>query len=169
MKRTNAAAPPDWRGGWRQSNFMRTTDFSSAPPIGQATAQFVGGTRFSGPLALIRLYRRWLPLVRRMQRSPGYRGHRVWYRFPFTLGTVAFFADKDALLAFARSPEHQAIMQWVMQPGNANGGFIRIYEVLPHGYSSGVWRAEPGHEMRAIERFTPLTGEAAGPLVGRRS
>jgi hypothetical protein len=50
-------------------------------------------------------------------------------------------------------------MRWVMQPGNARGGFIRFYEVLPHGYSSGIWRAEDS-EMRAIERFTPLSAEA---------
>src|SRR5436190_12593958 len=132
---------------------MRTTDFSSAPQIGQATAEFVGATRFAGPLAMVRLYQRWLPLLRRLKRSPGYRGHRVWYRFPFTLGTIAFFADRDALLAFARIPEHAELMRWVMEPGNARGGFIRIYEALPHGYSSGIWRAEPGQVMRAIERF----------------
>jgi hypothetical protein len=144
---------------------MRTTDFSAAPPIGQATAQFVGATSFRGPRALLSLYRRWRPMERRLRRSPGYRGHRVWYRFPFTFGTIAFFADRDALLAFARCPEHAALMRWVMQPGNAKGGFIRIYEALPHGYSSGVWRSEPGHAMQAIARFTPLHGEAQGPPV----
>ena len=56
-------------------------------------------------------------------------------------------------------------MRWVMEPGNARGGFIRIYEALPHGYSSGIWRAEPGQVMRAIERFTPIRGEAEPPLV----
>jgi hypothetical protein len=56
-------------------------------------------------------------------------------------------------------------MRWVMQPGNARGGFIRLYEAQPHGYSSGVWRAEPGQEMRAIDRFTPLSTEGQGPPV----
>lgn len=144
---------------------MRTTDFSRAPAVGQATAQFVGATRFTGPRALLHLSRLWFPMVRRMKRSPGYMGHKIWYRFPFTLGTIAFFSDKDALLAFARSPEHAAIMRWVMEPGNATGGFIRIYEVLPHGYSSGVWRAEPPGAMRAIDQFTPLMGEQHPPLV----
>jgi hypothetical protein len=144
---------------------MRTTDFSCAPDIGQATAQFVGATFFNGPLAMLRLYRRWRPMMRRLKRAPGYRGHRVWYRFPFTLGTIAFFADRDALLSFARSPEHAELMRWVMEPGNARGGFIRIYEALPQGYSSGVWRAEPGKLMKAIDRFTPLEGEEQGPLV----
>ena len=57
---------------------MRTTDFSRAPRIGQAGAQFVGATKFTGPLAFIGLVRRWFPLVRRMKRSAGYRGHRIW-------------------------------------------------------------------------------------------
>ena len=144
---------------------MRTTDFSHAPQIGQATAEFVGATRFRGPVSMVKLARRWYPMLAKLKRSPGYRGHRVWYRFPFTLGTIAFFADTDALLAFARSPEHHAIMRWVMEPGNARGGFIRVYEALPHGYSSGIWRAEPGQQMKAIDRFTPLQGEDQGPLV----
>jgi hypothetical protein len=144
---------------------MRTTDFSRAPAIGQATAQFVGGTRFAGPRALVGLLRRWQPMVRRLKRSPGYRGHQVWYRFPFTLGTVAFFADRESLLSFARCPEHAEIMRWVMEPGNARGGFIRFYEVVPHGYSSGVWRAEPPHAMQSIERFTSVGDEEQGPRV----
>jgi hypothetical protein len=121
---------------------MRTTDFSRAPDIGQAGAQFVGATNFR---------------------------HRVWFRFPFTFGTIAFFTDRDALLTFARCPEHARLMQWVMEPGNARGGFIRFWEVLPDGYSSGVWRAESPHEMKAIERFTHLEGENEPPLVAHRA
>jgi hypothetical protein len=105
-------------------------------------------------------------MVRQLKRSPGYKGHRVWYRFPFTLGTIAFFADKDALLSFARSPEHAAIMRWMMEPGNAKGGFIRIYEMLPHGYTSGVWRSDPPGAMQTIDRFIPLTGEEDRPSSG---
>jgi hypothetical protein len=144
---------------------MRTTDFSQAPDIAQATSQFVGATWFRNPIALFQLTQRWSALRKRMQAAPGYRGHRIWYRFPFTIGTIAFFADKEALLSFARTPEHAAIMKWVMSPGKAHGGFIRFYEVEPHGYSSGLWRAEEGHELKAIDRFTPLAGESQGPMV----
>lgn len=144
---------------------MRTTDFSCAPAIGQATAQFVGATHFTGPVQMYQLYRRWRFLVQRLKHSPGYCGHRVWYQFPCTLGTIAFFADREALLRFARSAEHASIMRWVMLPGHARGGFIRLYDVQPQGYSSGVWRAEPGHTMAAIDRFSPLAGEQQGPLV----
>ncbi len=148
---------------------MRTKDFSSAPDIGQATAEFVGATSFAGPISMLRLTRRWPVLVRKLQSAPGYCGHRVWYRFPFTLGTIAFFSDRESLLRFARSPEHAAIMRWVMRPGIAYGGFIRIYEANASGYSSGVWRAEPPKVMRHIDRFTPLPGESAGPAVGAKS
>jgi len=86
-----------------------------------------------GSLQLIALSRRWRYLVKRLKQSPGYRRHRIWYCFPLTLGTIAFFADRDALLTFVRSQEHASMMRWVIQPGNACGGFIRLYEVLPHG------------------------------------
>ena len=148
---------------------MRTTDFSRAPTIGQATAQFVGGTKFRHPFAMIGLYRRWRPMVRRMKKSTGYLGHRVWFGFPFTVGTIAFFADRDALLVFARTPEHARLMEWVMKPGNAHGGFIRLWEAQPNGYSSGVWRAEAPHELKAIDQYTPLTGETSPPLVADRA
>ena len=144
---------------------MRTTNFSCAPRIGQATAEFVGATHFNGPWAMLRLYRYWQPMVRRLRQWPGYCGHHIWYRFPFTLGTIAFFADRQAMLSFARTPEHATLMRWVMEPGNARGGFIRFYDALPDGYSSGIWRAEPGKLMRAIEQFTPLDGEVQVPYV----
>lgn len=146
---------------------MRTTDFSQAPSIGQANAMFVGATNFTGPRAMIRLYTLWRPLVRRLKRTPGYRGHRVWYRFPYTLGTMAFFADRPAMLRFARSPEHATIMRWVMESGNAHGGFIRLHDAQPSGYASGDWRAEE-QVMRSIEEFTPLPGEASGPAIPAR-
>src|SRR5579862_9058331 len=146
---------------------MRTTDFSRAPGFGQAGAMFVGATCFRGPLAMMQLYSFWRPMVRRLKASPGYCGHRVWYRFPFTLGTMAFFKDKKALLLFARSSEHAALMRWVMEPGNARGGFIRLLDAQPSGYSSGIWRTE-GNIMKAIETYTPVEGEAAGPPVPPR-
>jgi hypothetical protein len=143
---------------------MRTTDFSLAPDLGQANAEFVGGTNFTSLISLMELCTKWQALKKRLVKAPGYKGHRVWYRFPFVIGTIAFFADKDSLMAFARTPEHAEIMKWVMNPGKARGGFIRVYEALPHGYSSGVWRAE-GNEMKAIENFSPLTSEGDGPPV----
>ena len=143
---------------------MRTTDFSRAPRVAQAKAQFVGATHFRGPLDLLGLARRWLPMQRALKRAPGYCAHWTFYWFPFTFGTIAFFSDCDSLLRFARSPQHADLMRWVMRP-NASGGFIRLWEVQPGGYSSGVWRAERPGAMRAISHFTALSGEEGPPLV----
>lgn len=147
---------------------MRTTDFSAAPPAGQATAMFVGATRYTGPLSMFRTIRTWGPMIRQMKRMTGYRWHTVYYRFPFTLGTIAFFADRDAMLRFARTKHHRDLMCWVTDHGEryATGGFIRLYQAEPHGYSNGVWRAtdEP---MAHIPTFTPLSTENSGPTVHR--
>jgi hypothetical protein len=147
---------------------MRTTDFSAAPPVGQATAMFVGATRYRGPRSILTLTRTWYKMVRQMRRMDGYRWHTVYYRFPFTLGTIAFFSDRDALLTFARSRHHRDLMCWVTDHGtkNATGGYIRLYNAEPGGYSNGIWRAE-GDGMAHIPTFTPLSRETSGPPVHR--
>lgn len=148
---------------------MRTSDFSRAPAPAQAGSLFVGATRYRGPLALARLLPRWLRMVRDLKRVRGYCWHRVYWEFPFTLGTIAFFTDRDAMLRFARTRHHRELMQWVTDPGrrNATGGYIRLYTAEPAGYSNGVWRAE-GDELAHIPHFTPLSQEPAGPPVVRR-
>jgi hypothetical protein len=147
---------------------MRTDDFSAAPAIGRATAMFVGATRYRGPVSVLRLFPKWLRLVRQMKRMRGYRWHRVYWQFPFTLGTIAFFSDRDALLKLARSKAHRELMCWVADAGtrNASGGYIRLYNAEPGGYANGVWRAEEA-VMAHVEVFTPLSTEAAGPPVHR--
>ncbi|GAA0959670.1 DUF4188 domain-containing protein [Virgisporangium aurantiacum] len=147
---------------------MRTDDFSNAPPMGQATAMFVGATRYRGPLSLIRLLPRWLRLVRQMKRMRGYCWHTVYWRYPFSLGTIAFFRDRDALLLFARGSAHRDLMCWVTDAGtrHATGGYIRLYNAEPAGYTNGVWRAEE-NVMRHIETFSPLSTERVGPAVHR--
>jgi len=113
---------------------VRTSDFSATPPVGQATAMFVGATRYAGPLSIVRLTRNWFRMVRQMKRMAGYRWHTVYYRFPFTLGTIAFFSDRDALLKFARSKHHRDLMCWVTDgTRNSTGGFIRLYHAEPDG------------------------------------
>ncbi|MGW0246757.1 hypothetical protein ACWDYH_08965 [Nocardia goodfellowii] len=147
---------------------MRTTDFSKTPPQGQASAMFIGATRYRGPRSILTLTRTWVRMVRDMRRMRGYRWHKVYYEFPFTLGTIAFFEDRDALLSFARSKRHRELMVWVTDDtNNATGGFIRLYYADPAGYSNGIWRAE-GNQMGHIPTFTPLSTEQAGPPVVRR-
>jgi hypothetical protein len=147
---------------------MRTDDFSAAPPMGQATAMFVGGTRYRGPMSLIRLLPRWVRLVRQMKRMRGYCWHTVYWRFPFTFGTIALFRDRDALLRFARGSAHRDLMCWVSDDGTriATGGFIRFFDAAPHGYTNGAWRVEDD-SMAHTDTFSPLSREAAGPPVHR--
>jgi hypothetical protein len=111
---------------------VRITDFSAVPPTGQATAMFVGATRYSGLTSIIAHTRTYLKMVRQMKRMTGYRWHTVYYRFPFTLGTIAFFSDRDAMLKFARSKHHRDLMCWVTDgTRNSTGGFIRLYNAEP--------------------------------------
>ena len=149
---------------------MRTTDFSKVPPVGQATAMFVGATRYRGPHSIFILTFTWFRMVRQMRRLPGYCWHTVYWQWPFTLGTIAFFRDRDALLKFARTKHHRDLMCWITDNGtrNASGGYIRLYNAEESGYTNGVWRAE-GAGMAHIETYTPLSGEAVGPSVHRRT
>lgn len=149
---------------------MRTDDFSKAPPLGQATAMFVGATRYSGPRSIVVLSFTWFRMVRQMKRMRGYCWHRVYWQWPFTLGTIAFFRDRDSLLTFARSAHHRRLMCWITDHGthNATGGYIRLYTAEPDGYANGVWRAE-GNGMAHIGRFTPLSSETEGPPVHRQA
>jgi hypothetical protein len=145
----------------------RTSDFSAAPPQGQAGAMFIGATHYASPWTLLLLYRPWRRMVRQMTRMRGYRWHRTYYEWPLTLGTIAFFDDRGALLKFARSSEHRHLMCWLTDDGTkrARAGFIRIYEAHPQGYSNGTWRAEDG-SMGHIPTFSPLEREAAQHLEG---
>ncbi|MFI7249383.1 DUF4188 domain-containing protein [Micromonospora chalcea] len=146
---------------------MRTRDFSRAPAQARAGAMFIGGTRYANPLVLLRLAPDWIRMVRDMRRMSGYCWHTVYWQFPLTLGTIAFFTDRDALLRFARTRHHRKLMMWLTDGNrNATAGFIRLYTAAPDGYSNGAWRAEDG-AMGHIERFTPLGAETTGPAVRR--
>jgi hypothetical protein len=148
---------------------MRTTDFTEAPPQAQAGAMFVGATRYRGPLALLALTPAYYRMVRDLRRMRGYCWHKVYWKFPFTLGTLAFFTDRDAMLRFARSRYHRKLMIWVTDgTRHATGGYIRLYTADPGGYTNGVWRAEDG-AMSHIGEFTPLAGERHGPPVARHT
>lgn len=102
-----------------------------------SAAVFVGATRYSGPLAWVRLAPKWFAMVKQMRRMPGYVSHGVYYEPPWTLGTLGFFTADEDLSRFARTGEHRELMQWVVggqKPGdrrNATGGYIRIYALGP--------------------------------------
>ncbi|MEU5553716.1 DUF4188 domain-containing protein [Micromonospora sp. NPDC047793] len=146
---------------------MRTRDFSRAPAQARAGAMFIGGTRYANPLVLLRLAPDWFRMVRDMRRMSGYCWHTVYWQFPLTLGTIAFFTDRDAMLRFARTRHHRRLMVWLTDgTRNATAGFIRLYSASPDGYSNGTWRAE-APQMGHIETFTPLGAETTGPAVIR--
>ena len=131
---------------------------------------FVGATRYRGPRSIVMLSRAWFRMVRQMKRMHGYRWHKVYYEFPFTLGTIAFFSDRDALLNFARSRHHRDLMCWVTDHGtrNATGGYIRLYAAEPDGYTNGVWRAEGPIDGAHpdLHPARPRGGGAAGAPAG---
>ena len=144
---------------------MKTTDFSLAPRVGQATAMFVGATRYRNLMSVVKLLPSWFRMVRQMKRMKGYCRHFVYYEWPLTLGTIAFFEDRDSMLTFARSRHHRKLMVWATDgTRNAKGGYIRLYAADLEGYSNGIWRAE-ANEMRHIERFTATSSESEGPSV----
>ncbi|MCZ4094779.1 MULTISPECIES: DUF4188 domain-containing protein [Streptomyces] len=147
---------------------MRSTDFSLTPAPGQAGAMFVGATRYSGLRAIITLGPGYVRMVREMKRMKGYVWHKVYWRFPFTLGTIAFFADRDELLKFARGKAHHELMCWLTDEGKgrATGGWIRIYTADAAGYTNGVWRAEDG-ALSHVDTFEPLSTELSAGRAPR--
>ena len=148
---------------------MRSSDFSLTPPPGPAGAMFVGATRYASPLAVLTLGPRWFRMVRQMRRMRGYVWHRVYYRAPLTLGTIAFFTDREALLKFARSREHAELVCWLTDHGRrkATAGWIRLYTADEQGYTNGSWRAEDG-ELGHIDTWSPLRAEQAPRPVEHR-
>jgi hypothetical protein len=148
---------------------MRTTDLSKLPRYGQANAVFIGASEYTGLRALIALWPNWLRLRRRLKGAPGFCGHFIYYKFPFTFGQVVLFETRDQMMRFARNKLHRELMSWVTEHDgekgrNANAGFIRLYEALPEGaYANGAWSAEgaAGYD----ERFGALSTEEQGPPV----
>ncbi|UFS59102.1 hypothetical protein [Subtercola endophyticus] len=129
-----AAKPAPARAGTTTS----TAVGEDGRPVTDATAMFVGATKYRGPRALLTLSRTWYPMVARLQTLHGYVWHTVYWQPPFTLGTLAFFATRDDLLAFARLPAHRALMQWITRDTkNGTGGYIRLHTAPPVPEASG--------------------------------
>jgi hypothetical protein len=147
---------------------VKTNDLSKVPIYGRANAVFVGATRYSGLRALLAHLPKWIRLRRRLKRAPGFCGHYVYYKFPFTFGQVVLFEEMDQMLRFARNKLHRELMAWVTDGDrNANAGFIRLYDARPGGsYANGHWSNEgaAGYD----ERFTATSKETEGPYVHPR-
>ena len=120
---------------------MHTREFSRAPGVAQGSYVFFGGTRYRARGA-IGLALRWPSFVRELRRAPGYRGHVLWYRFPFTFGSISSWDRRDDLLAFARTAMHRGAASWMVRPDIADAAFIRFLRADAGGHTLGAWRAE---------------------------
>lgn len=148
---------------------MKTFDLSKVPPYGRANAVFVGATQYSGLRPLLAHWPKWIRLRRRLKQAPGFCGHYVYYKFPFTFGQVVLFEEMDQLLRFARNKLHRELMAWIVEGDgkNARAGFVRLYDARPGAtYANGLWSNEgaKGYD----ERFTALRDESEGPFVHPR-
>ena len=140
---------------------MYTKDFSKAPGAAQGTHLFFGGTQYTGVRALIQLAFVWMRLSRRMRAAPGYRGHFLWYRFPFTFGNMSFWDSRKEMMAFAQSAEHRNAIRWLVKPGTAHASFIRFLVAQPEGHTIGQWRAEDDADAWRTPVF-PFSSETVG-------
>ncbi|MGP6172681.1 hypothetical protein [Corynebacterium sp. A21] len=145
---------------------MRSKDFSAGPPQAQAECFFLGCNRYRGPLAMLGQLRQWPPVAKALKAHPGYLWHRSYYQFPFGIGLMVGFRDRDSLMDFARTPEHHQIMDWLVggESTPAKGGFIRILDAREWGYTNGVYRADG--QLGMIEHFSPIGEEDQGPATG---
>jgi hypothetical protein len=148
---------------------MKTDDLSLVPRYGRANAVFVGATQYSGLRALLAHWPKWIRLRRRLKHAPGFCGHYVYYKFPYTFGQVVLFEEMDQMLRFARNKLHRELMSWVTEGDgrNAKAGFIRLYDARAGGsYANGAWSADGagGYD----HRFSPLSKEEQGPHVHPR-
>ncbi|MBA2558648.1 MAG: hypothetical protein H0V07_01945 [Propionibacteriales bacterium] len=145
-----------------------TQDFSRIPSIGRGSLQFVGGTQFTvkGFFLGARLS---IKMTNALKRTPGYVTHKVWYKFPLTIGSFVLFEDLAALTAFTRSKEHKELAAWSLRPGNVRAGFVRIYRADDTGTTMGGWvnqsnegvdkRSLLGH-LRRAEQAAPREGDS---------
>ncbi|MDZ5078802.1 hypothetical protein [Nesterenkonia sp. HG001] len=145
---------------------MRTRDFSACrAPQARTGALFLGCNEYRSPKAFAEQLITWAPLGRALKRAPGYLWHRSYYEFPLRIGLVVSFESRESLMEFAKMPEHQAIMHWLVgtspetgtrsaDPAKAPvvGGFIRILEAEDVGYANGTWRAD-SEELHMVERW----------------
>ncbi|MEH0059673.1 hypothetical protein [Auritidibacter ignavus] len=122
----------------------------------------------------------WPPLGRRLRNAPGYLWHRSYFEFPLRIGLVVAFESRSALMEFAKTDEHRAIMHWLVGTDEHSGhlpsgptanpvvgGFIRILEADDIGYANGTWSAEHDQLQVLTEWSRPAPGETPPPVLSR--
>jgi heme-degrading monooxygenase HmoA len=124
-----------------------------------------GVTEFSGIGGLFGAARRWRRLRRDLVRTPGYVAHRLWYRFPTTIGLLTWWEEERGAYAFARSPAHLEIWRWAADGTPTRGGWLAVYR-FAHG--GPLWGNGVAHRVGAFGRFTraPLGAPPDPPRDG---
>jgi heme-degrading monooxygenase HmoA len=145
---------------------MFTRDFSRAPDMARGSHMFFGGTRYRGLRALCELAVRWPGFARELRRSPGYCGHVLWYRFPFTFGSVSTWERREDMLAFARTSAHRGAVSWLTRPGIADAAFIRFLQADEAGHTIGSWRGEDDGDAWRVSHL-PFSSTELGEEIHR--
>ncbi|PPG33294.1 hypothetical protein [Pseudoclavibacter sp. RFBB5] len=137
--------------------------------IFDTASMFVGATRYTTPFAWAVTGRIWGQMTGKMRRMPDYCWHGIYWEAPWTLGTLASFSTRDALIRFARMPEHRHLMQWIVKDTkNADAGFIRLFASeeelasVEGGATQAADSAGPGADA-ARARTPAVTGSADRP------
>ncbi|WP_271984798.1 hypothetical protein [Pseudoclavibacter terrae] len=127
-ERTQGRTPPLVAEPTRKPKKLTTPIPPPSHTIFDTASMFVGATRYTTPLAWAVTGRLWGQMTGKMRRMPDYCWHGIYWEAPWTLGTLANFSTRDALIRFARMPEHRHLMQWIVKDTkNANAGFIRLF------------------------------------------
>ncbi|WP_394255359.1 hypothetical protein [Pseudoclavibacter helvolus] len=129
-ERAEGRMPPRVDEPTRKPRKLTTPVPPPSHTIFDTASMFVGATRYTSPLAWAVTGRVWGQMTGKMRRMPDYCWHGIYWEAPWTLGTLANFSTRDALLRFARMPEHRHLMQWIVKDTrNANAGFIRLFAI----------------------------------------
>ena len=112
-----------------------------------------GATEVSGPRAALWLLRNWPRLRREMQSTPGCVSHRMWIKWPHTVGLYSYWVTQRDAYVFAHRPEHRRFWRWAARAGHTRGGWLAVYT---HSRGGPLW----GNGVRdMVDRFGDHLGE----------
>ena len=125
-----------------------------------------GANDFGGPVASLQAARRWPRLRRELTGARGYVSHRLWYRFPFTVGLMSWWEDEAGAYRFAHLPAHLEFWEWAAIPGRTNGGWLAFYA---YAHGGPLWGNGVPIQVQRFGRFTPAPdGKPPRPTPAQR-
>jgi hypothetical protein len=109
--------------------------------------------------------RHWPRLRRALTGSPGYIGHRLWFRWPRTIGLMSWWTEEKDAYRFAYTPAHLEFWRWGHQSRHTRGGWLALYRYVDGG---PLW----GNGVETLARtfagvVPPPSGAPARPPPGR--